>query len=593
MCFLLTGQVTASATNGTIDPNNNGDYIAEFDSIPNSSDTQINFGKFSGDNAAYNITISDNGLRGFAWSEIAGWIVMNCEDTNSGCSAGNGNFAVAVATDGTLSGYAWGQGTGWINFGPFSNNSVSRVKISSLGVFSGTSGTAGHAWSQNYGWINFDCGTAGQCVTTDYIPIDYRDDDDDGGSGGGGGSGSTPTTPTTPPVMPPVTPPVVPPTDPVVPPTDPVIPVNPPDQPEIPFDPGPPPTEGEPIPELPLPTQTPTGDPSSILPSIREVFNRPEVQTAGKTATIIGIAGSIVTPIMSLLLQSPFIFTDFWLFILKIWAFLLSFFGLRRVVHWGVVYDSVTKQPIDPAYVSLVDNSGNEVNSAITDLNGRYGFLAPPGMYTMTAQKTHYQFPSTKLAGKTEDELYRDLYFGAPITITKEDAVIAKNIPMDPVGFDWNEFVKRDRGIISFYARHEVALTRIADAFFILGFAFSVISFILNPSIINGILVLFYITYVLFSRSKLFKPRAGKVLKGNEPYPFVLVEVYNARLNQKITQKITSMYGRFFALLPKGEYYLVISEKRNTPEGGFVPVHKTANFVVKGHVNKTVSIKTS
>ena len=41
-----------------------------------------------------NITISNTELRGFAWGDGVGWIVMNCADTTSGCSGTNGNFKV-------------------------------------------------------------------------------------------------------------------------------------------------------------------------------------------------------------------------------------------------------------------------------------------------------------------------------------------------------------------------------------------------------------------------------------------------------------------------------------------------------------------
>jgi hypothetical protein len=56
-------------------------------------------------------------------------------------------------------------------------------------------------------------------------------------------------------------------------------------------------------------------------------------------------------------------------------------FGLKKKAPpWGVVYDSVTKRPLDPAYVVLKNLQGKQIASAITDLDGRYGFLVEPGV---------------------------------------------------------------------------------------------------------------------------------------------------------------------------------------------------------------------
>jgi hypothetical protein len=167
--FAIAHSVSASSTIGTVDPSGLGKYHAQFVHTPSSSGSEnINFGKFTTE-SQYNITITDAGIRGYAWGSEAGWIVMNCADTTSGCSSTNGNFKVSVGSTGVLSGYAWGEKTGWINFGPFIGGSAaSQVVISQTGQFSG------YAWSARYGWIVFDCNSTATCVTTDYIPSTYR-----------------------------------------------------------------------------------------------------------------------------------------------------------------------------------------------------------------------------------------------------------------------------------------------------------------------------------------------------------------------------------------------------------------------------------
>src|SRR5580700_1181015 len=145
--FFLALTTSASQTFGTIDPNNTGQHFVAFTHIPSTSGSEIiNFGKFTTE-SHYDITVTDAGLRGYAWGNQVGWIVMNCADTTSGCSSVNDNFKVSVGSTGILSGYAWGQQAGWINFGPFLNNTTPQVQISQSGQFGGTSGTAGYAWS--------------------------------------------------------------------------------------------------------------------------------------------------------------------------------------------------------------------------------------------------------------------------------------------------------------------------------------------------------------------------------------------------------------------------------------------------------------
>ena len=124
--------------------------------------------------------------------------------------------------------------------------------------------------------------------------------------------------------------------------------------------------------------------------------------------------------------------------------------GLANSIHWqeqrkiwGTVYDSVTKEPIDPVLVELVyADTSKKVEQAITDLAGRYGFLAYPGKYKIQALRNHYQFPSSRIPG-VNDEIYDNLYHGEVIEVKEGLDVIAPNIPMDPVAQDFNQEAKR------------------------------------------------------------------------------------------------------------------------------------------------------
>lgn len=163
----LSASEYAVAAVGTIDPHGTGNARALFLDSGAISETAINTGRFT-TQSAYNATVHDTELRGYMWSEGAGWIVLNCADTTSGCSSANDHFKVSNDGTGVLSGYAWGENTGWIFFGPFSNPGAVQIKIGADGLFAGVTGTSGYAWSENFGWIQFDCGVVGACTETDW-----------------------------------------------------------------------------------------------------------------------------------------------------------------------------------------------------------------------------------------------------------------------------------------------------------------------------------------------------------------------------------------------------------------------------------------
>ena|SRR3989344_3946073 len=252
--------------------------------------------------------------------------------------------------------------------------------------------------------------------------------------------------------------------------------------------------------------------------------------------------------------------------------------GVFRRKHrpWGTVYDAVTKRPLDPAYVVLKRVDGTETSDAITDLDGRYGFLLPPGTYVLEANKTHYQFPSKKLAGKTSDELYDNLYFGAPL-VTHEGEVITKNIPLDPIGFDWNEFAKNKQQLFRIYSSRERIRNRIFHFFYILGFSAALITTLLDLRPFNFIFLLLYAVLVLYQFFVLPKHKAV-VLRyaSGEPIPYALVHVMLAGVERPVKSVVSDHLGRFYVLVSPGEYYVRVEEKQ--PDSSYREIYRSGSM---------------
>jgi hypothetical protein len=538
------------------------------------------------------VSVSGTEITGNIWGENIGWINLN--PTNSG---------VVNTTHGVLSGYAWGQNTGWINFKP-TNGGVNID--TSTGEFSGW------AWAQNFGWIKFDCASgANYCVKTDWRPTT-------GGSTGGGSSGGGDTNPPPPPTPTCVELGTCPPT-----PTCEEFGNCPPAPTceELGNCPIPPNCEelGN-CPDVTPPDNNPNdnnnnseGDSSSnsSVPVVSSIVNfidninspisnflnnnfSPEqivkLNSGLKIATVgSALVGGAVS-LSSILFLNPLTGSELILIPFRLWSLLLTALGLKkRVKPWGTVYDAVTKQPLDPVYVSLVNLEGQEVTSAITDIDGRYGFFAEPGVYKVVPRKTNYIFPSHALANRFKDEFYQDLYFGDYMNISAGQ-IIANNIPMDPINFDWNEFAKNKKQLFKFYSRKELIIARISDVLFGVGFSVSAISLVVFPEEYNAVIFVLYILIFILKRTKFKLKAKGRVVDTDgTPLSFAFVRVLSAATNVEIVHKVTDKMGRYHILVPNGKYIVKIEKKND--DSTYSLVHTSEPLeVMHGTLNKVFNI---
>lgn len=265
-----------------------------------------------------------------------------------------------------------------------------------------------------------------------------------------------------------------------------------------------------------------------------------------------------------------------------------SFYTTKK--YWGTVYDSVTKQPLDPAYVTLFDEAGQAIDTSITDIDGRYNFVVSSGTYFLSAQKTDYQFPSTRLLGKTYDELYTHLYFGGAVVIEKEDDIISRNIPMDPLRFNWNEYEKKKTKVTHFYRPWHRTLSILARVVFWLGFVFALWVFLVSPSVFALVVLLLYIVSLVLKALGFRKLPRGSVQDVNGyAFPFGIIRVYSEKLQREVKHTIIGEAGHYLLLVPNGRYYMTIEQK--TKDGSYSKVHTTKAFTVRsGFIAKKIKI---
>jgi len=303
-----------------------------------------------------------------------------------------------------------------------------------------------------------------------------------------------------------------------------------------------------------------TRDTKSIVSSFTAALNN-SLPNAIKAAGILsGIVLITVSSVMDVVTGSQFSS-----FGLRVSGLVSSIMGTRRRYKpWGTVYDSVTKQPIDPAIVTIFDLNGKEVASSITDQDGRYGFLVPPGVYRIKVEKANYSFPSTKLSNRVFDELYDNLYFGDLITIESPDSVVSKNIPMDNIGFDWNEFQKAKDSNMIFFSRWDLVIQRFFMLSFIVGFIITAVSLVYFPVPYNYVTAILYLL-ILVSRIFGVKPKSFGTVKdeNGRPLSFGIVKIYFPGTSDVMVKKVIDKYGRYNALVSPGEYRMDIEMKND------------------------------
>ncbi|MBI2436221.1 MAG: hypothetical protein HYV41_00515, partial [Candidatus Magasanikbacteria bacterium] len=288
-----------------------------------------------------------------------------------------------------------------------------------------------------------------------------------------------------------------------------------------------------------------------VLKHVKEVIDKPKVEYANETALaptmVVATLANATTSfgLGQLLVYLRFLFTQ---------PFLLL--RMRRRKHWGVVYNSFTKQPIDLAIIRLIDtDSGKIIETQVSDMQGRYVFIANPRIYRLDVRKTGFVGFSVHLKEQSEDTAYSDLYHGEDITLTPKLNSIAKNIPLDPDGV-----IVPTKKLLKKHTRNIVQTS--LSSVSVVG---ALISFVISPTIFIAILlivhVLVYVMFQYLSTQRLgkdfgtiFHQNKHKILRNT------VIRIFDATYNRLVDTKISNTKGRYAALVGSGNY-IVTYEK--------------------------------
>ena len=103
--------------------------------------------------------LTDDAASGWLWSANAGWISLNCENTDSCATV---DYGVVHDGMGGLGGYGWAPNIGWVSFSCVNTSSCDTVDYA-VSVDPVSYEVSGYAYAPNAGWIGFSCQDSASC----------------------------------------------------------------------------------------------------------------------------------------------------------------------------------------------------------------------------------------------------------------------------------------------------------------------------------------------------------------------------------------------------------------------------------------------
>lgn len=233
----------------------------------------------------------------------------------------------------------------------------------------------------------------------------------------------------------------------------------------------------------------------------------------------------------------------------------------KKRKKFGVVYDSITKKPVDLAILRLYEQNTNKlIQTRVSDKDGRFAFIVDPGTYYIKAFKKEYLFPTVVLQNQKEDVFYIDLYHGENISVT-EKVTITPNIPLDP-----EKATEPAKKVLVVHA-----LRKFQKVLALLGPLATLVILMIKPSWIWVLLLALHILlYIIFRRLAMpGKPKSWGIVADNidkKPLNRAVVRLYDSKYNKLLETQVTDNQGRYGFIAGKNIYYITAERRGYQPE---------------------------
>jgi len=311
-----------------------------------------------------------------------------------------------------------------------------------------------------------------------------------------------------------------------------------------------------------------------------QLADDPNVEQATKSIIAPSVVGASAVAVLPSL----------WTSVIPLLRFLflqpILLFWRRKRKKWGVVYDALTKLPIDLATVRLLDaNTKKIIQSRVTDIKGRFLFIVDSGEYILQITKNGFAFPTTLLANKKTDGEFLDVYHGELIKVTAENTVVTPSIPMEPS----NKKEKVPWKIV--WRGRLVVLQQVVSLLGVLGTA---LAFYIIPEWYIGIFlavqIILYFGFNRFAKPK--KPSGWGIVSEREnkkPVGKVITRLFSKEYNKLIETKITDGSGRYAFLVGPSDYYVTFEKTGFKTEK--TPDISSSEIKKEGFIGKNVALE--
>lgn len=280
--------------------------------------------------------------------------------------------------------------------------------------------------------------------------------------------------------------------------------------------------------------------------------SQPALQT---TAIVVGPAAAALNP--GLISNS----INWYHYLNHFISALLSALGLRkRRRPWGVVYDGITKNPVDLAIVRLFEMPGKKlIETQVTDKAGRFSFLVKPGTYTISVIKQPYIYPSSIVKGGLDGD-YQHVYHEEQFILKKDEDIIELSIPLDPPHPD---LVKQQETFVHVFSRF---FSKYSSVSLFVSMAISILLAYYAPTFLN-LALLFLNSIFVITRAMRLSGREkpwGMVFDAQSfaPIPLAAIGIIAAKEGKLLRTRLSDYEGRFGFLAPQGEYLFTVAKEQ-------------------------------
>ncbi len=286
----------------------------------------------------------------------------------------------------------------------------------------------------------------------------------------------------------------------------------------------------------------------NAVAAVQEIAADPEVKKVARTVvapTAVGVAA-----VSSVALAS-------WADILPLLRFLflqpLLMLGRGKREKWGMVYNSLSKMPVDLALVRLFNlETGKLVQTKVTSSDGKYFFAVNAGRYRLEVRKGAFVFPTLLLKGFETDGKRVDIYHGEEIKVVEKGSVITANIPLDPAG----QKMKTPFRLIFGKMIH-----RIQNVISWIGLVVTLVSLYISPTWYMWVLLGVHLS-LTFAFKRLAKPPVAKGWgivydeQTQKPLSKVVARLFDSKFNKLVATEITGPDGKYYFMAGDNQYYI-------------------------------------